>query len=402
MAALKAPSRAPDGRLLARLPYPVRTVFRRWPGMIGMMLGVGIALGVGMTMLGVNKAALDLFTRDYRISGADLRVITSGGMLVPVLPSDSPGTIKHATSVLSQIRGLPGVSEAVGVITWELEWEHPGQKQRELPADLIAVVGVDGDPSTILDTVVVDTGRWTRRGDELFVGSKLSREKHISLGETLRLSGRDFRVVGIGAVRGFGYQGDSVAYLDRKSLRQRADLSDEVNMIAVDTSNPEQTKQRIAELDSLAAYDVPETIRIADEAQAGDWVTHWIMVLLTLAIAALFVNNMLSTSVAARRLELATLRAIGVPNWILMLTIAGEALLVCAVAWVVGIGVSSVLGWGINTFYARAYGIGSLYAPDPALFLTVFGLALALGVVASLGPAREATRVDPVEVLREA
>src|SRR5690242_1713456 len=113
MAALKVPSRAPDGRLLARLPYPVRTVLRRWPGMIGMMLGVGIALGVGLTMLGVNKAALDLFTRDYRISGADLRVITSGGMLVPVLPSDSPGTIKHATSVLSQIRGLPGVSEAV-------------------------------------------------------------------------------------------------------------------------------------------------------------------------------------------------------------------------------------------------------------------------------------------------
>jgi ABC-type lipoprotein release transport system permease subunit len=60
------------------------------------------------------------------------------------------------------------------------------------------------------------------------------------------------------------------------------------------------------------------------------------------------------------------------------------------------------LGWGINTFYARAYGLESLYAPDPALFLTVFGLALALGVVASLGPAREATRVDPIEVLREA
>ena len=58
---------------------------------------------------------------------------------------------------------------------------------------------------------------------------------------------------------------------------------------------------------------------------------------MTLAIAALFVNNMLGGSVEARRLEFATLRAIGVPNRTILLSIAGEALLVCAAASGVGV-----------------------------------------------------------------
>ena len=387
---------------LADLPYPVRTVLRRWRGMVGMTIGVGLALGISMGLLGVATATLDLYTRDYRLSGADLRVITHGGTLVPLLPSDSPGTIEHATNVLSQIRGLPGVSEAVGMISWDLERERPGPKQSDALAELVAVMGIDGDPSRIVGTVVIDEGRWIRRGDELVVGPKLSREKGIRLGQSLRLAGRDFRVVGIGKLRGFTFQGDSVAYLERRSLRQRAEVGDLVNMILVDTTALDATRQRIRELDSLAVYDVKETIRLAENAMAGDRASHWIMTTMTLAIAALFVNTMLSGSVEARRLELATLRAIGVPSRTILLTVAGEALLVCAAAWVVGVGVSTLLGWLINTYVAPEYGVESFYTADAGLFLTVFALALALGVAAGLGPARRATHVDPVEVLREA
>lgn len=370
--------------------------------MLGMILGVGLALGVGMALLGVSKAAMDLFTRDFRLSGADLRVITDGGTLLPLLPSDSPGTIKHASNVLAQIRGLPGVSEAVGMISWELERERPGPKRSDLPDELIAVTGIDGDPSRITGTIVLDEGRWIRRGDELVVGSKLSREKGIRLGQSLRLGGRDFRVVGVGKLRGFTFQGDGVAYLERRSLRQRAEIGDLVNLIIVDTTRPDDVRSRILELDSLAVYDVQQTIRLAEDAQAGDRVSHWIVTTMTLAIAALFVNNMLSGSVEARRLELATMRAIGVPSRTILITIAGEALLICGVSWVVGVGVSTLMGWLINAYVAPAYGVESFYTADTALFLTVLGLALALGIVAGLGPARQATRVDPVEVLREA
>ena len=56
----------------------------------------------------------------------------------------------------------------------------------------------------------------------------------------------------------------------------------------------------------------------------------------------------------------------------------------------------------INIVIASSYGLESLYAPDAGLFLLVFVLAGALGVVSGLLPARRAARVDPVIVLREA
>jgi ABC-type antimicrobial peptide transport system permease subunit len=82
--------------------------------------------------------------------------------------------------------------------------------------------------------------------------------------------------------------------------------------------------------------------------------------------------------------------------------VAGEALTVSVLASLVGIGVSLALGWLIDTLLAPNFGIESLYAADAGLFLLVGGLALAVGLLAGLGPARRATQVDPVDVLREA
>lgn len=367
-----------------------------------MMLGVGLALGLGMVLLGIIGGTLDLYTREYRLSGAELRVVARGGTPIPILPGDSMGTVKHAKNVLAQIRALPGVSEAIGVMIWELERERPGRLRTDAPAELIAVMGVDGDPTRIPDTVVLDEGRWLRQGDELVAGPKLSREKGLRVGDTVRLQGRDFRIVGIGVARGLGFQTKGMAYVERQALQQRAGIGDLVNMIVVDTSRPELARERIPEMDSLAVYDVAEMIELAEASQAADRVAHWVMTLMTLAIAALFVTNMLAESVDARRLELATMRAIGISNRTIMASVAGEALTICVVAWVVGVAVSVFGGWLINAYVAPAYGEESFYAADTSLFLIVFALALGLGIVASLGPARHAIGVSPVEVLREA
>jgi ABC-type antimicrobial peptide transport system permease subunit len=68
----------------------------------------------------------------------------------------------------------------------------------------------------------------------------------------------------------------------------------------------------------------------------------------------------------------------------------------------VGIALSSVFGYLINELVAKAYGFESSYAVDLTSFGIVLLVAVGLGVLAGLLPARQATRVDPVEVLREA
>ena len=124
--------------------------------------------------------------------------------------------------------------------------------------------------------------------------------------------------------------------------------------------------------------------------------------LVMLAIGALFVSSMLSRSVVERRLEFATLKAIGIPSLTILLVVAAEAVLVSFVASLIGIGVSLFFGALLNATVAVQYGFESIYSADVVSFMIVFLLALALGVIAGLAPARRATRVDPVDILREA
>jgi putative ABC transport system permease protein len=388
---------------LGGLPFPMRAVLRRWRGMVGMMLGVGVALGLGMTIMATSQASVNLLTGDYRRSAADLYVHQEGGTLLPLLPGESPGKIENARSKLSQIRSLPGVRAAIGAITWPVERERADRRRRSgEPIELFSVVGVDGDPTVIPQASLMQSGRWLRRADELVVGVTLAREKQLGIGDTVRLDEQDFQIVGIGRLRGVGFGSDGFAYMEYHALRQRAGLADVVSMIAVDAADPAATRARIEQIESVAVASPDDLVRQAEKLLETSRVMQSIIIGLTLTIAGLFVSNMLGRSVTARRTELATLRAIGVPVRTVLLLVAGEALMVSLMASAVGILFSLTLGWLIDSYLAPIYGIESLYAADARLFLLVGGLALAVGLLAGLGPARRATRVDPVEVLREA
>jgi len=78
-----------------------------------------------------------------------------------------------------------------------------------------------------------------------------------------------------------------------------------------------------------------------------------------------------------------------------------EALLTCSLASVVGIVFSLGLGGLINATLAPQYGLESLYVADARLFGTMVLLAIGLGLAAGLVPARQAARVNPIDVLRE-
>jgi putative ABC transport system permease protein len=60
------------------------------------------------------------------------------------------------------------------------------------------------------------------------------------------------------------------------------------------------------------------------------------------------------------------------------------------------------MGSVLNVTLAPSFGLESVYVVDAQLIALVFGLATALGLIAGFVPAHRATRVDPVDVLREA
>jgi putative ABC transport system permease protein len=220
----------------------------------------------------------------------------------------------------------------------------------------------------------------------------------------VRLAGQSFTVVGIGKVRGLGaaVASDGIAYMDYGAFQLRAGVGDVVGVVIARSTDPAKTAQRLLDLGGLDVDTPNDLIRKAEQVNQTGIGIYWVMIGLTLAIAALFVSNMLARSVAERRLEFATLRAIGVPRRTILLTVGAEALLISFAAGVIGIALSLFLGALLNATIAAAYGLENIYAADAGLFFLIFVLAILLGLVSGLLPARQATRVDPVDVLREA
>jgi ABC-type antimicrobial peptide transport system permease subunit len=285
-----------------------------------------------------------------------------------------------------------------------MQREPPGPRRRGEPTELVATIGVDGAPADVPGLLVLDSGRWLHGGNEVVLGRTLARDKGLRVGDTLRLNGTTFSVVGVGLLRGFAAFGqNSVAYMDYRTLVQRAGLSSSaMNVIAIQTDQPARVAQRVADLGGLSSWTPAQLVAQAQQASASGITIDWILIILTLGVAGLFVNTMLNHSVSERRAEFAVLRAIGFPRGWIVLAVALESLTITIAAGLIAVGISLIFGGLINATVAQQYGLDSLYRADTSLLVLIFGLAAGLGLVSGVVPARTAASVDPVEVLREA
>src|SRR5207302_7651174 len=147
------------------------------------------------------------------------------------------------------------------------------------------------------------------------------------------------------------------------------------------TQQPERVTERLNDQGGLNSWTPEQLVQQAQQANASGIAIDWVLIILTLGIAGLFVNTMLNHSVTERRAEFAVLRAIGFPGGWIVLTVALEAVTITVAAGVVAVVISLGLGMLLNATIAAQYGLDSLYRADGPLFVLIFGMAAGLGVV---------------------
>jgi putative ABC transport system permease protein len=121
------------------------------------------------------------------------------------------------------------------------------------------------------------------------------------------------------------------------------------------------------------------------------------LLLLTIVIALLGITNTLALSIIERTREIGLLRAVGMTRSQLRWMVRGEAVVVAALATVLGLG----LGIGFAAATVAALGATtpiSVVLPAGRLLLVV-GVALAAGLLAGLLPARRAARLDVLNAI---
>jgi ABC-type antimicrobial peptide transport system permease subunit len=127
---------------------------------------------------------------------------------------------------------------------------------------------------------------------------------------------------------------------------------------------------------------------------------RFLMALLTLfgalglVIAAAGVYAMLAHRVVERRHEIGVRLALGATPRGVVRMVLGQALVLLGVGLAIGLGAAWQFGAGVKAFLFGTEPV------DPLVFaVTLAGLGVA-GVVAAVGPARRASRVDPIVTLR--
>jgi putative ABC transport system permease protein len=335
-------------------------------------LMIGLALACTMSIIGSSaKASVDQSISENFIGN----YVVGSGFGQPFSPQ-----------VASRIARVPGVTKVVRQRYAFIEADGRREALTGVEPGQVQDFGLDlADGSAALD------------GRTLLVNQKYADQQHLAVGDTvtigkLPVGSRKFTIGGIYADTPLVF--DFVVSIG--NLRQ-AGFSDSDNFLIVFTSRQAgdmlaQLQQQVRKLPVVTVQDETE---FAQQQRAPiDRLVLMVDALLGLAlvIAVLGIVNTLALSIIERTREIGLLRAIGLGRGQLRLMVTLESVVMAVLGAVLGV----VLGvcFGVAMMYAvRDEGLKVISIPW--LQLAVFlGLAVVIGVVAAVLPARRAAGLD--------
>jgi putative ABC transport system permease protein len=241
-------------------------------------------------------------------------------------------------------------------------------------------------------------GRSIQRPNEVLLGRAAADALKKDLGDTIQVFNGAYRVVGIFET-GVGYEeaGGVFALREAQAILQRPR---QVSYLLVDVRDPqhvEYVRQVIEQrFPDVKASTSSEFAQNTDDIQTLESMTGAIA-LMALVVGGIVILNTMIMTIYERTREIGTLRALGWRKRRILSAVVREAVLLSALAGVVGI----ILGIGLvklaGASPAASYLQGSF---TPQMLAQTLGLAVVLGVLGGLYPAWRASRLSPVEALR--
>lgn len=241
--------------------------------------------------------------------------------------------------------------------------------------------------------------------DALFPGTS-------SVGQTVRIRGQPFTVVGVASKQGsfLGmFSWDTMIIIPLPTFRRMFMRATEGAQIRVQIDRARAEEARL-ELRGImrrlrgVSPELPDNFEIntqdsikkqLDPLRNGLAMAGFIITGLALFVGAIGIMNITYVSVKERTREIGTRKALGARRRSILLQFLVEAVAICVVGGVVGLLLSGALA---ATVAAVAPSLPVVFP----LWLVLFsmGISVLTGVVSGFAPAVNASRLDPVEALR--
>jgi putative ABC transport system permease protein len=319
------------------------------------------------------------------------------------LSRENVATIENAPGIRHDERGRPMASGEVTLVA-------PVARKSDSSDVNITLRGVSEQYFAIRPELELVSGRMFHAGNQELVVGLPAREQFAGLaeGDRVRLQDGDWTVVGTFAggngARGSEIVADAPTVMSAYKLNAFNSMS-----IVLDSENTLDTVKQTVGADGTLLVDVrrePEYL-----ASAGGSVNRLLRLVSyaigsIMALGALFgALSSMHSAVAARTVEIATLRAIGFTSSAVAIAVLLEALLLALVGAAIGVAIAytafngtviSTLG-GVWTDTQLVYSL----TVTPALIVIAIALACGLGLLGGIFPALHAARANVADALHE-
>jgi len=349
----------------------------------GIAVGVAMIVALGAMGEGLREGYMSMFSG----SGADLTIMQKGSYDITLSGVDE--------EVIDQVAAIPGVQAATGMVVGNVTAPNMAY---------FFVFGYAPDGFAIERFKVVEgqplaASRYTVRGSrEILLGGQAAEAMKLKVGDSVRLTGGAFRVVGIYETgSGFEDAAAVIALSDAQQLLQKHRQVGAVQIKLKDTRQAEWVRERIER--QYPRLTVSQASQVADQQQMVSYMQGfaWGIALLAIVIGGVGMTNTVMMSTFERTREIGTLRALGWGRWRVLILVFSESVALGVIGGLLGCLAGVALIGPLSASPAMGFLQGRI-----SLSLLGQGIltAIVLGGLGGVYPAWWASRLLPIEAMR--
>jgi putative ABC transport system permease protein len=380
---------------------------------LAVVLGVAMISGTYVLTDTINNGFDTIFTQSYK--NAD--VIISGKAAFENNEGNGVETPSFPESILPKVRALPDVAVAEGSVTSD-QVRLLKKNGKVVDTGGAPPLGFSVDPRfQRFNPTELTAGDWPRGAGQVAIDNHTAEANGYKVGDSIGVqsngAAQQFRITGIAKFSGVSSTGGATfALFAPKTAQELFGKVGQLDLIRIQSRAGVSTNKLVSQIKPL--LPPAATVRNAsqqvkeDKKSLGGFIDFLQYALLAFGGIALFVGsfviaNTLSITIAQRTREFATLRTIGASRRQVLWSVVLEALIVGLLASIVGLFLGLGLAKVLNRLFV-AVGIdlpqgNTVFATRTIIVSILVGTLITL--VASMRPARRATRVPPIAAVRE-
>ncbi len=382
------------------------------------ILGIVIGVGAVIAMVSIGRGAQSTITESINGIGTNLVFVFRGGS--EDVRNPKPITLEDAAAIADPFQA-PSVMEVAPVI------QDNGKVTIGRESTTTTITGVTPDYASVrkynlTEGEFINQEQMLGRASVVLLGSvvadKLFGRQEGLVGETVRIEGQPFRVIGVLESKGgSGFSNaDNQVMVPFSTAQERLihhNVSDQVDLLLVEAVSPKEVpaaSDEVAQIlrtrhrTAIGADDFT-ILTQQDFLSTASTITNVLTIFLggvaaiSLLVGGIGIMNIMLVSVMERTREIGLRKAVGAHKVDIMVQFLAESAVLSLVGGVIGI----ILGYSIAIIVSQiAKANNAAITPsigiDIILIATLFSTAV--GLFFGLYPANRAANLEPVEALR--